>query len=214
MGRVILFLLMCLSLQAQTITVDGNTYKIMGDEMMSDPNTYLHQFIEDANARGYNIDPNIRGVFEFTVPSGNTKGWSVRSDACRGSYRIALQRHYWNNYDARAGFVTGSSNLYEQRRHLAYHELGHALLRLNHICHGNTVQLGDRLHLNVNRDIMLSVRECDIASRTNPNGIVDSYAYSHYPFRWDWHLDRMFNPGYQSTYTCGSGKSTTPILDY
>ena len=203
MGRIILFLLMTLSLHAQSITVSGTTYQIMGDEMMSDPNTFLHQFIEDGNERGHHLDPNIRGVFEFIGGTGSTKGYSRRDYACRGSYYIALQQHYWDNYDPQAAFITGASNLFEQRRHLAYHELGHALLRYNHVCHGEVIQLG-RPTILVEHDIMFSARSCA------PSG----YSYTSADV-WENLLDRFFNTDLHTTHPCSnSRKSNTPILDY
>ena len=213
MARLILLLLCCVSLNAQSITVSGTTYQLTGDEIMSDPNTFLHQFIEDALERGHDFT-GVQGTFALTGGTGGTKGYSVRTAACQGRYKIGLQRHFWNNFDSNAARISGASNLYEQRRHLVYHELGHALLRLNHVCYGSETRLGDRLHLDVTRDIMWAITPCNIKSPSNPTGTIDSYAYSHYPYSWTRHLNRMFDPRYQREYSCGSNKSSSPIIDY
>ena len=182
--------------------VDGTEYQLTGDEIMSDPNTYLHQFVEDALARGHDFT-GVRGTFLFFEGTGSTKGYSVRYDACRGSFRIGLQRYFWNNYDGAAGrIISGSRDLYEQRRHLIYHELGHALLRLRHVCFGENIDIGNLSTFYVSHDIMLSSVEC-------PAGY--SYSWIH---NWERSLERMFDPGYQVTYTCNSGKSSSPIIDY
>ena len=147
----------------------------------------------------------MRGMFEFIGGTGSTKGYSVRYDACRGRYRVALQRHYWNNYNETAGWFSGATNLYEQRRHLVYHELGHALLRYNHSCNGTDIQIGNRPTRYVVHDIMFATRSCvDI-------GVGYSYTT---PLDWVDQLDRFFDTELHTTYTCGSRKSTTPILDY
>ena len=200
MERFILLLLFCISLNAQTITVSGTTYELAGNEIKSDPNTYLHQFIEDALERGYDFT-GVRGTFFFIEGTGSTKGYSVRSNACRGSYRIALQRHFWNNYDGGAAYViSGSRNLYEQRRHLVYHELGHALLQLRHVCYEEAIDVNNPLTFFAAHDIMLSSVEC-------PSGY--SYSWIH---NWERSLDRMFNTEYQITYSCNSNKGR--IIDY
>ena len=201
MRRILLLLLLfCASVNAQSITVSGTTYQLTGDTILSDPNTYLHQFVEDALERGHDFT-GVRGTFFFIDGTGGTKGYSIRGDACSGSYRIALQRHFWNNYDDGAAYViSGSRNLYEQRRHLVYHELGHALLRLSHVCYGEPIDVNNPSTFYVAHDIMLSSREC-------PTGY--SYSWVH---DWERSLDRMFNPDYQRTYTCGSSKGE--IYDY
>ena len=203
MGRIILFLLMTVSLHAQSITVSGTTYQLHGEAILSDPNTYLHQFIEDGNHRGQTIDPNIRGTFEFFGGSGSTKGWSARQAACEGGYRIGIQRYFWDNFHDQASFISGAVDLYEQRRHLIYHELGHALLRYNHNCNGPTIQLGPQMVTLAVHDIMFSTRAC------LPNG----YSYTSADV-WENQLNRFFNPDLHTTYACGSRKSTAPIYDY
>ena len=203
MKRLILLLLFCVSVNAQSITISGTTYELIGNEIKSDPNTFLHQFIEDALERGFDFT-GVRGVFTFTEGTGSTKGYSVRTDACQGRYRIGLQRYFWNNYDWRAGLLSGATNLYEQRRHLVYHELGHALLKLQHVCHGESREIApDLVVLYPIYDIMFSARSC-----------AGRYAFESYPYRWNRHLNRMFDSEFQSTYSCGSNKSSNPIIDY
>ena len=198
MGRIILLLLFCVSVNAQSITVSGTTYELTG-EILSDPNTYLYQFIEDAGERGHNFS-GVIGTFSFFGGRGGTKGWSRRGAACSGGYDIGIQEYFWNNFDNLAGFISGSRNLYEQRRFLIYHELGHALLRFNHVCHGDDILIGDRTTRLVVHDIMFASTSCNV-----------SYSYTNV-YNWDRQLDRMFNPGYQTTYPCNSGKGGA--LDY
>ena len=201
MRTLILLLLFCVSLSAQSITVSGTTYQLIGDEIMSDPNTFLHQFVEDARERGHDVS-GVRGTIIFTEGTGSTKGYSVRYYACRGSFKIGLQEYFWNNFSQHAAVWSRATNLYEQRRHLMYHELGHALLRLNHVCFGERRELApDLIVLFPVYDIMLHARECG-----------GRYSVESYDYDWEWHLDRMFNPGFQTTYTCYSGKGE--VLDY
>ena len=198
MGRVILFLLMTLSLHAQSITVSGTTYQIMdNDEMLSDPNTYLYMFMKDASERGHNFD-DVRGTFRYY--DGGGAGFSVRAVGCRGSFEIGLQNYYW------------STQGFWGRRNLIYHELGHALLRLAHVCYSfdGTFPESYRSYQNhpdfefYSGDVMWALRQCDRTARH----------YQVIPLTWDEKLDRMFNPGYQRYHSCGSSKSSTPILDY
>ena len=197
MKRLILLLLFCVSVNAQSITVSGTTYELTGNEIKSDPNTYLHQFIEDARERGHDFS-GVVGRFEFYTGNGSTKGWSSRDASCRGEYHIGLQTSFWNTYDGNANYViTGSRNLYEQRRHLIYHELGHALLRLLHVC--NREPVGSSQFL-ASHDIMFSSTECNSGW---------NFSWIH---NWERSLDRMFNPEYQRVRTCGTGKGV--LIDY
>ena len=201
MIRFILLLLCCVSLNAQSITVSGTTYELTGNEIKSDPNTYLHQFIEDARERGHDFS-GVVGEFEFYEGTGSTKGYSLRTAACQGRYDIGLQRHFWDNYDWRAGLISGATNLHEQRRHLVYHELGHALLRLRHVCHGESREIAsDLVVFYPIYDIMFSARSCS-----------GRYAFESYAYSWTRHLNRMFDAELQSTYSCGSSKGE--IIDY
>ena len=201
MIRFTLLLLCCVSLNAQSITVSGTTYELTGNSIKSDPNTYLHQFIEDARERDIDFS-GVVGRFEFLEGTGSTKGYSIRSAACQGNFLIRIQRHFWNNYDGLASFISGSDDLWEQRRHLIYHELGHALLRYTHNCNG--VDSGPtRL---VIHDIMFAPTACVNA------GV--GYAYTR-PDNWERQLDRLFDASLHSTYQCSnppSGKKV--ILDY
>ena len=197
--RLILLLLFCISVQAQTITVSGTTYQLTGDDIMSDPNTYLHQFVEDALARGHDFT-GVRGIFRLDNIS--SAGYSIRSVSCRGSFEIVIQNYYWDNQ----GF--------EGKRDLIYHELGHALMKIDHVCYDfdGVFPLAYRAYRNFpnyefySGDIMWALRECN-----RPN---DRSPYQVIPLTWDEKLDRMFNPGYQTYIVCGSNKSSGPIIDY
>ena len=203
MERFILLLLCCISLNAQTITVSGMTYELTGNEIKSDPNTYLHQFIEDARERDIDFS-GVVGRFEFLGGTGSTKGWSRRDASCRGEYHIGIQRHFWNNYDDQAAWISGSGDLWEQRRHLIYHELGHALFRYNHNCNGNDIRLGPGITRQVVHDIMFASTAC---TRLNVG-----YAYTQAD-SWERQLDRFFDPGLHTSYQCSnSGKG--PVYDY
>ena len=128
MKYLILLLLACININAQTITVSQTTYELVGEEIVSDPNTYLHIFIQEAGRRGHDFS-NVQGVFRFTNLS--SLGWSLRPASCRGEYEIELQRTYWNSDPIQNVYA----NQFEQRRDLVFHELGHALLKLGHVCH-------------------------------------------------------------------------------
>ena len=199
--RLMLLLLFCVSVHAQSITVSGTTYKLIGDDIMSDPNTYLHQFVEDARERGHDFT-GVRGTFTFIGGTGSTKGWSRRDAACEGRYEIGLQEHFWNNYDWTSGIISRATNLYEQRRHLIYHELGHALLRLLHTCHGESREIApDLIIFYPVYDVLFSYRVCSGRIAFEPS------AYS-----WNRHLNRMFDAELQRTFSCGSSKGE--IIDY
>ena len=214
MGRLILLLLFCFTVNAQSITVSGTVYQLAGDEIMSDPNTYLHQFVEDALARGHDFT-GVRGTFRYY--DGGGAGFSVRAVGCRGSFEIGLQNYYWNTQG------------YEGRRVLIYHELGHALLQLAHVCYEFNGTFPPLYEVyedhpdfeSYSGDIMWSLRECNRTvigtdpHPTDPTRTIIRYKwYQRIPLNWDEQLDRMFNPGYQRFHSCGSGKSSNPIIDY
>ena len=210
--RLILLMLFCISVNAQSITISGTTYQLTGDEIMSDPNTFLHQFVEDALARGHDFT-GVRGIFRYY--DGNAAGFSVRHVACSGSFEIGLQNYYWN------------SQGYEGKRNLVYHELGHALLKLAHVCYpfDGVFPQSYRSYQNhpefefYSDDIMWALRECNrtvletVLHPTDPTRMITRYKfYQRIPMTWNEQLDRMFNPGYQRTYTCGTNKGI--LIDY
>ena len=199
MKRFIFLLLCCVSLNAQSITVSGTTYKLTGNEIKSDPNTYLHQFIEDAGERGYDFS-GVVGSFEFFNGTGGVKGRSFRV-ACL-EYDIDLDRSFWNEYDSSARVLSGANNLYEQRRHLIYHELGHALLNYAHVCNGEDING----NWEIEHDIMFAVRAC-------VNRSLVPYVYT-WRFNWENQVERLFNEELHFVRSCSSSSSKGPIYDY
>ena len=200
MVRLIILLLLCLSANAQTLTVDRISYVISDEAMLRNPNTYLHMFFVDAGERGHDVT-SARGGFNFFEGTGSVKGYSRRDAACRGEFNIGLQEHYWDNFDVNSAFISGATNLFEQRRFLAYHELGHALFRFNHTCQGRDVIVGGSPLRLIDHDIMFSSRSC---------GNI-RYSYTSV-YSWIDQLDRMFSPGYQTTHPCNTSKGV--IYDY
>ena len=205
MKYVLLLFLLCFSLNAQTITVSQTAYELVGEEIKEDPNTYLHIFIQEAGRRGHDFS-NVQGVFRFTN-TGHI-GLSLRPASCRGEYEIELQDLYWNS--TLVGELSSVyANKFEQRRDLVFHELGHALLRLDHVCHDFSGEFPEAFrHYErhpgfelVTRDIMWVANSCVLQQPTWAGGARSIQAI---PTSWEVRLDRMFDPIYQvaQTYEC------------
>lgn len=186
MGRIILLMLVSFMGYSQTITVSGTTYQL-SQEMMDMPETYLYDFLQVARDN-YGIDYfSERGSISFYSGRGY-QGGSVNS--CAPGYRIELQTEYWNRATPK------------QKRDLMFHELGHGIMNLSHICHSYPYE-PPSVYRNYPRsvlvawDIMWSVRRC-----SNPYQPI--------------HLDRedaerrMFDVSLQNHLNCGgSSKADT-----
>ena len=164
MGRIVLFLLMSLSIHAQVvtnhITIGGERYEFVGDMNMElrtqpqrpirysslrhdDLNTYLMSFVRDAIYNGEDLNLAVNDPYSQYVLGGsgitsliNTMrfvdhdSFYGRSSRTGGSswgswypgFIITVSDRIWNWVNSR-GKLT-----------LMYHELGHALLRKDHLC--------------------------------------------------------------------------------
>ena len=115
-----------------------------------DPLQFVHAFIRDGVDRGANFDLGDSSSFMDLVgdehwncsncrypgrASRNLPGGSSYSST-RSGYRIALRQTLWDTFTEEAGLY------YYGRLKLTYHELGHALLHLQHSCNKFAIMQG------------------------------------------------------------------------
>ena len=163
-----------------------------------DPNEILHAFIRDGILRGANFDFGDSTSFMSIVgddhwncvdcrypgrSSENLPGGSSYNSHLPG-YRIALRQSYWDTFTEERG------SYYYGRLNLVYHELGHALIHLDHSCN--------------NYGIMYS-----------PRGCTDGRSHYH-EGTWENSLNIMFgatNYIRRSTRSTSSKGSHTHVID-
>ena len=190
MKNIILLLMFCLSVNAQrSIVVSNTTYELVGD-MADDPYTFVYEFMYDARLRGYDYFSET-GTISFNSSFPDNVGGAAR--ICSSGFEVYLNPRYWNVEERQ----------FERRRQLMYHEMGHALMNLGHVCHLSRdyafTYRGRRYDGALWDDIMRAEALC---------GDGD-YAYD--VVDWGRALNRMFNPKFQSHEDC-TGKKGSDII--
>ena len=196
MGRIItLLLLLCLSVNAQRrnasdneLSIDGVWYTI-SDEMANDPHTFAYEFMKEARRRGLDYFRET-GTIDFDVPSARnanprTGDWTAYAiNSCSPGFEIVIKSEFWNSID------------FDLKRRVIYHEFGHAVMNLEHVCNnferfpspidqGGFLFEGAFFH-----DIMSAAEEC-------PDPLVENTVYGARSISWPSALNRLFNPNYQ-----------------
>ena len=162
------------------------------------PLVYVDMFMEDAENYGYDFSSA-----NITIEWIETSGFNAATPGrCNGIDRIILNRRKWIT-------ALGHTKPDLWRKYLIYHELGHALLNLRHVCTQvatiNTHTLGPVPRFE--GDIMWAYNECNSthwALNCFPWGSVECL---------DNQIDRMFNLVGQNQDDCLRNKGSKLIYD-
>ena len=162
---------------------------------------YVNMFIEDAEDYGYDFsDKNIKIEWVYDV------GYNAATNGrCTDRDNILINRDRWDNAEAER------SNADIWRKYLIYHELGHALLNLRHICvedsnRGEWANVFTTARV-VYPDIMAARSECGsglVAFRYDPWSNEEIFNES---------ADRMFKLIEQDVDVCLTNKISNLIYD-
>ena len=120
------FVLVCSCFLVFTSCKDSKEYRV--DSSFSD---YLQRFETEAASRGRTFDPQSSGlIIEFANLKDNTAGLTHYEKPIR----IEIDQTYWNDISKSAG-----ADL--MKEDLIFHELGHGLLKREHL--NTTLENGD-----------------------------------------------------------------------
>ena len=211
MRQLLIALLWCFSIQAQTF--DFSCEPQLADD---DPMKYYNEFIADAATYGWDfgdqstyivepqqvyvltqLDPPV-GHFESHGGSESPSSIvfsddiSARADAagrCTQGYKIRINPNFWY-----APYYTGEE-LNRFRKFIMYHELGHDLLDLSHIC--RRIEGGDPTEFRPHDDIMWAAGICS----PYPDEVVRSFTASKLwlnPAKFQQRIEEMFNLEHQT----------------
>ena len=164
-------------LQAQTFD-----FNCSNQELNYEINLYIDQFFEDIDRKeiSYTKGPMIWGW------NYNNPGYSATSiGSCSPGYEILFNHSKWLDYNAAI------------RKNIVYHELGHAILHLDHVwnlwpnsgftCEGEKPGASNIFYT----DIMFT--GAYPSQYSNDNNCAFLPGDENQPFTWNEYLDRMFD---------------------
>ena len=114
--------------------------KIYSNIDFDDPNTYLSAFIQDAARNNIDLSYIDIDVFEFTIIPDNQWTGSSSAFASRSCFdsqiNITFKESVWE--EGKVPFKTSIPDAVK----IMWHELGHDILNLDHVCLGDHIMSG------------------------------------------------------------------------
>ena len=125
MKKLLIALLCSFAIQAQTFNFQCDEWSMNNIEPVFQQ--YINQFFDDAEERGIVLSEEEKtGTMTFNSPTGShANGGSIES--CRIGFNIFINPRYWD-------IIYNHEILHPFAKRLVYHELGHAVLELSHVC--------------------------------------------------------------------------------
>ncbi len=184
-------------LQAQTFD-----FNCSNQELNYEINLYIDQFFEDIDREEISY---TKGPMNWYWNYNNPAYTATSKSSCSVGYNIHFNHTQWVELDT------------PTRRNVVYHELGHAILHLDHdwnlwensgfICEGDNPGASNMFY----SDIMLT--GAYPSEYDNDNNCTLPYGHESQPFTWNEYIGRMFdNLDNLLTYSNNCGSLKGPLV--